>query len=119
MIGYGKLGLYMIFLLIDFRTFSCHVSISTLMKVFFCGREDFFQAVDRTIEVRRYQHELAQAVQNKSHRYTCYHTIPKKRNRFGIKLFVLCDCTTCYILQFVVYTGNKNPSPDILKKLAV
>lgn len=30
--------------------------------------------MDRTIEVQRYQHELAQAVQNKSHRYTCYHT---------------------------------------------
>ena len=43
--------------------------------------------------------------------------IPKKRNRFGIKLFVLCDCKTRYILRFVVYTGNENPSPDILKKL--
>ena len=41
--------------------------------------------------------------------------IPKKRNRFGIKLFVLCDCKTRYILRFVVYTGNENPSPDILK----
>jgi len=28
----------------------------------------------------------------------------KKRNRFGIKLFVLCDCKTHYILDFIVYT---------------
>ena len=43
--------------------------------------------------------------------------ISKKRNRFGIKLFVLCDCKTRYILRFVVYTGNENPSLDMLKKL--
>ena len=30
----------------------------------------------------------------------------KKRNRFGIKPFVLCDCATHYILQFFIYTGN-------------
>jgi len=43
--------------------------------------------------------------------------IPKKRNRFGIKLFVLCDCKTRYILRFFVYTGNETASPSIVKKL--
>ncbi|KAG8223623.1 hypothetical protein J437_LFUL003491 [Ladona fulva] len=32
--------------------------------------------------------------------------IPTKRSRFGIKLFVLCDCETNYILDFIVYTGE-------------
>lgn len=32
--------------------------------------------------------------------------IPSKRGRFGIKLFVLCDCRTGYILDFVIYIGS-------------
>lgn len=32
--------------------------------------------------------------------------IPSKRHRFGIKLFVLCDCETSYIYDFIVYTGK-------------
>lgn len=32
--------------------------------------------------------------------------IPAKRHRFGVKLFVLCDSKTGYILDFVVYTGK-------------
>lgn len=31
--------------------------------------------------------------------------IPKKRSRFGIKIFVLCDCETGFILDFIIYTG--------------
>jgi hypothetical protein len=31
--------------------------------------------------------------------------IPTKRHRFGIKTFVICDCETGYILDFIVYTG--------------
>lgn len=31
--------------------------------------------------------------------------LPKKRNRFGIKLFVLCDVETGYIVEFIVYCG--------------
>ncbi|KAH9632025.1 hypothetical protein HF086_007414 [Spodoptera exigua] len=31
--------------------------------------------------------------------------LPKKRYRFGIKLFVLCDVTTGIILDFIVYCG--------------
>ncbi|CAF3127116.1 unnamed protein product [Rotaria sp. Silwood2] len=31
--------------------------------------------------------------------------IPKKRRRFGVKLFILCDCETKYILDFIIYTG--------------
>jgi len=34
--------------------------------------------------------------------------IPKKRNRFGINLFVLYDCKTRYILDFIVYTGDRS-----------
>ncbi|KAG5867349.1 hypothetical protein JTB14_038395 [Gonioctena quinquepunctata] len=32
--------------------------------------------------------------------------IPSKRHRFGIKLFILCDCETSYILDFIIYTGS-------------
>ena len=32
--------------------------------------------------------------------------IPSKRHRFGLKLFVLCDCDTGIILDTVVYTGT-------------
>lgn len=31
--------------------------------------------------------------------------IPSKRNRFGIKMFVLCDCETGFVLDLIVYTG--------------
>lgn len=31
--------------------------------------------------------------------------LPKKRNRFGIKLFVLCDVSTGIIIDFIVYCG--------------
>ncbi|XP_050499979.1 piggyBac transposable element-derived protein 4-like, partial [Diabrotica virgifera virgifera] len=33
--------------------------------------------------------------------------IRTKRHRFGIKLFLLCDCETGYVLNFIVYTGSK------------
>lgn len=32
--------------------------------------------------------------------------IPSKRHRFGIKMFVLCDCETGYMLDFVIYTAS-------------
>jgi len=32
---------------------------------------------------------------------------PKKCNRFGIKLLVLCDCKTHYILDFIAYTDDR------------
>ncbi|KAJ8928125.1 hypothetical protein NQ314_019351 [Rhamnusium bicolor] len=32
--------------------------------------------------------------------------IPSKRHRFGVKLFILCDCETSYILDFIIYTGS-------------
>jgi hypothetical protein len=31
--------------------------------------------------------------------------IPSKASRFGIKLFVMCDCKTGYILDIIVYSG--------------
>lgn len=36
--------------------------------------------------------------------------IKSKRHRFGIKLYVLCDCDTGFILDFIVYVGK---DPDI------
>ncbi|XP_033347678.1 piggyBac transposable element-derived protein 4-like [Bombus vosnesenskii] len=33
--------------------------------------------------------------------------IPSKRSRFGIKLFLLSDCETNYVLNFITYTGQK------------
>ncbi|XP_066965649.1 piggyBac transposable element-derived protein 4-like [Macrobrachium rosenbergii] len=32
--------------------------------------------------------------------------IPSKRHRFGVKLFVLCDCETGIVLDIIVYTGT-------------
>ena len=32
--------------------------------------------------------------------------IPSKRSRFGIKLFVICDCETSFVMDFIVYTGK-------------
>ncbi|XP_053638001.1 piggyBac transposable element-derived protein 4-like [Cherax quadricarinatus] len=32
--------------------------------------------------------------------------IPSKRKRFGIKLFVLCDCYSGLVLDIIVYTGS-------------
>ncbi|KAG8229543.1 hypothetical protein J437_LFUL009017 [Ladona fulva] len=34
-----------------------------------------------------------------------------ERNKFGIKIYVICDCETGYILDFIVYTGSNS---DIL-----
>lgn len=38
--------------------------------------------------------------------------LPKKRNRFGIKLFVLCDVTTGIIIDFIVYCGATSEITD-------
>jgi len=32
--------------------------------------------------------------------------IPSKRHRFGIKIFILCDCRIGFLLDFVIYTGS-------------
>ena len=31
--------------------------------------------------------------------------IPTKRQKFGIKMFLLCDCKPSFILDFVIYSG--------------
>ncbi|CAF1034879.1 unnamed protein product [Didymodactylos carnosus] len=33
--------------------------------------------------------------------------IPSKRHRFGVKLFILCDCHTGFIMNFIIYTGQQ------------
>lgn len=38
--------------------------------------------------------------------------IPSKRHRFGIKLFVLCDCETGVIMDFITYTGKTTEIPQ-------
>ena len=38
--------------------------------------------------------------------------LPKKRNRFGIKLFVLCDVATGIIIDFIVYCGASSEITD-------
>ncbi|KAJ8930617.1 hypothetical protein NQ314_016530 [Rhamnusium bicolor] len=46
--------------------------------------------------------------------------IPLKRSQFGIKLIIICDSATGYVLDFIIYTGasteitNRN-APDIGK----
>lgn len=32
--------------------------------------------------------------------------IPSKRNRFGLKFFVLCDCETGYVLHMILYSAS-------------
>lgn len=32
--------------------------------------------------------------------------IPSKRHRFGIKLFILCDCKSGFVLDYLIYTGD-------------
>ena len=41
--------------------------------------------------------------------------IPTKRHRFGIKLFVLCDCDTGIVLDMIVYTGTDIDIPKASK----
>lgn len=38
--------------------------------------------------------------------------MPKKPVKFGIKLWVLCDASTGYCLQFQIYTGKVENSPE-------
>jgi hypothetical protein len=48
--------------------------------------------------------------------------IKSKRHRFGIKLYIICDCETDFILNFIMYTGateHKDPLQDILGKSGV
>lgn len=42
--------------------------------------------------------------------------IPSKRNRYGIKSFVLCDCKTGYVLNFIVYAGSESAIKTITEK---
>lgn len=37
--------------------------------------------------------------------------IPSKRHRWGIKLFILCDCETGIILNMIIYTGGDTLIP--------
>lgn len=42
--------------------------------------------------------------------------IPSKASRFGIKFFVMCDCATGYVLNFIIYTGKTTeyvPHPHV------
>ncbi|RLU25290.1 hypothetical protein DMN91_003383 [Ooceraea biroi] len=42
--------------------------------------------------------------------------IPSKRNRFGIKSFILCDCKSGYVLNFIVYAGSDSEVTKINEK---
>jgi hypothetical protein len=39
--------------------------------------------------------------------------IKSKRHKFGIKLYVLCDCETGYVLDFIVYKGAQTEMESI------
>ena len=41
--------------------------------------------------------------------------IPSKRHRFGVKLFMLCDCDTKFILNFIVYTAEQKQKSTIIQ----
>ena len=38
-----------------------------------------------------------------------------KHNTMEIKLLLLCDYETRYILHFFIYTVNENAAPDVVK----
>lgn len=38
--------------------------------------------------------------------------LPKKRHRFGVKIFVICDCTTGIVLGFIIYIGSETEIED-------
>lgn len=38
--------------------------------------------------------------------------IPTKRSRFGIKSFIICDCKSGYILDFIIYSGKNSDVTD-------
>ena len=42
--------------------------------------------------------------------------IPSKRHRFGIKLFVLCDCESGVVMDMIVYTGSNRDVPSVSRK---
>ncbi|XP_050722482.1 piggyBac transposable element-derived protein 4-like isoform X4 [Eriocheir sinensis] len=42
-------------------------------------------------------------------------SIPSKRCRFDIKLFVLCDCVTGIVVDMIVYTGTDVNIPNVSK----
>lgn len=43
--------------------------------------------------------------------------IPSKRHRFGIKFFIIVDCETGYILDFLIYTGGTTEINEFDTKL--
>lgn len=43
--------------------------------------------------------------------------IKSKRHRFGIKLYIICDCETDFILNFIVYTGATTTIQDPLENV--
>ena len=38
--------------------------------------------------------------------------IPTKRERYGVKIFMLCESKTGYLLNFIIYTGATTEYPD-------
>lgn len=45
--------------------------------------------------------------------------IPSKRHRFGVKLFVLCDVETGFILDFIIYTGSSTEINNEIADLGI
>lgn len=45
--------------------------------------------------------------------------IPSERSRFGIKLFEACDCETGYILNFIIYTGQRTELDENVSDLGI
>lgn len=41
--------------------------------------------------------------------------IPSTRHRFGVKFFVMVDCETGYILDFIIYTSGTTECMNIIK----
>ena len=37
--------------------------------------------------------------------------IPAKRDRYGIKIFVVCECGTAYVFNIIIYTGQSTEFP--------
>lgn len=45
--------------------------------------------------------------------------IPSKRHRFGVKFYVLCDCETGYILNFIIYCGAGSDISEVADDVGI
>lgn len=77
------------------KLYKLRTIIDTIRRKFLCGYSpDQDLAIDKSLMLWKGRLGFRQF-------------IPNKRNRFRIKIFVLCDCKSGFVLDFIVYTGKE------------